>query len=190
MGRNTHQQLQSIKMHFARKQIYNWIFVVIVGGGGFACKVEYAEEKMSLVFFFQFHRFLYLGFCIMAVSILQPQMCQKPWLDHSGWIISKIKCLLSSTPANTVPSCFANVRGADTCFDFDLVNRNCSSGRSWSKSGQQGDVAQASPETHIYLGAPLFSVVPPVALVAAACAGSAVAGQSWTWHRASRRRNL
>lgn len=69
-------------------------------------------------------------------------MCQNPWLVHSGWIISNLKCLLSSTPAHSIPSCFANVKGADTCFDFDLVNRNCSSGRSWSRSGQQGDVAR------------------------------------------------
>lgn len=111
-------------------------------------------------------------------------MCQTPWLVHSGWIISNIKCLLSSTPAHSIPYHFANVRDADTCFDFDLVNQNCSSGRSWSRSGQQGDGAQVSPETHISLGEPLFSVVPPVALGAAAHRGGAGAGQSRTWHTA------
>lgn len=83
---------------------------------------------------------------------------------------------------NTCILCFANARGADMCFDFDLVNQNCLSGRSWSGSGQQGDVAQVFPETHVYLGEPLFSVVPPVALGAAAHAGSAGTGQSRTWH--------
>lgn len=111
-------------------------------------------------------------------------MCQSPWLVHSDWLISNIKCLLSSTPAHSVSSCFANVRGTDTCFDFDPVNQNCSSGRSWSRFGQQRDVSQVSPETHICVNKPLFSIVPPAGLGAAAHTGSADAGQSWTQHTA------
>lgn len=88
-------------------------------------------------------------------------MCQSPWLVYSGWLISNIKCLLSSTPAHFVSSCFANVRGRDTWVDFDPVNQNCSSGRSWSMFGQQRGVSQVSPETHICVDEPLFSVVPP-----------------------------
>lgn len=112
-------------------------------------------------------------------------MCQSPWLVHSGWLISNIKCLLSSTPAHSVSSCFANPRGRDTCFDFDPVNQNCSSGRSCSRFEQQRDVSRVSPETHICVDEPLFSVVPPAGLEAAAHGGSAGgAGQSWAQHTA------
>lgn len=116
-------------------------------------------------------------------------MCQNPWLVHSDWLISIIKCLLSLTPAHSVSSCSANVRGTDMCFDFDPVNWNCSSGRSWSRFGQQRDVSQVSPEIHICVDEPLFSVVPPAGPGAAAHAGSAGVGQSWTQHTASQKMN-
>lgn len=104
---------------------------------------------------------------------------QNPWLVHSGWLI---KCLLSLTPAHSVSSYFANVRGTDMCFDFDPVNQNYSGGRSWSRFGQQRDVSQVSSEPHICVDE--LSVVPPAGPGAAAHAGSAGAGQSWTQHAA------
>lgn len=69
-------------------------------------------------------------------------------------------------------------------FDFDPVNQSCSSGRSWSRFRQQRDVSQVSPETHTCVDEPLFSVVPPAGPRAAAHAGSAGAGQTWTQHTA------
>lgn len=111
-------------------------------------------------------------------------MCQNPWLVHSGWLICNIKCLLSSTPACSVSLCFANARDTDMCFDFDPVNQNCSSSRSWSRFGQQRDGSQVRSETHICVDEPLFSVVPSAGLGATAHAGSTGAGQSWTQHSA------
>lgn len=111
-------------------------------------------------------------------------MYQNPWLVHSGWLMSNIKCLLSLTPARSVSSCFAHVKGTHTCFDFDPVNQNCSGGRSWSRFGQQRDVSQVSSEPHICVDEPVFSVVPLAGPGAAAHAGSAGAGQSWTQHAA------
>lgn len=70
------------------------------------------------------------------------------------------------------------------CFGFDPVNQNCSSGRSSSRFGQQRDVSQVSPETHICVDQPLFPVVPPAGLGAAAHPCSAGAGQSLTQYTA------
>lgn len=84
---------------------------------------------------------------------------------------------------------FASIRDAGTCFDFDFVNHNQPGGRSWSRSEQEGNVAQVLLSIHIYLAFSMFSAVLPMAVGAAAHAGSVgahVAGQRWTWWSALR----
>lgn len=51
---------------------------------------------------------------------------------------------------------FASIRDAGTCFDFDFVNHNQPGGRSWSRSEQEGNVAQVLLSIHMYLAVSVF----------------------------------